>query len=65
MAEHRDPLFLIIAGAITALFLPFAIAFPPTFIEKLAAVALLLLVAAGISALILRLRRKRTGPESR
>ena len=65
MAERRDPLFLIIAGAITALFLPFAIAFPPTFIEKLAAVALLLLVAAGISALILRLRRKRTGPESR
>ncbi|HZD19529.1 MAG TPA: hypothetical protein VE325_02560 [Burkholderiales bacterium] len=58
MAERRDPLFLIIAGAITALFLPFAIAFPPTFIEKLAAIALLVLVAAGISALILRLRRK-------
>lgn len=54
----RDPLFLIIAGAITALFLPFALAFPPTFITKLAAVALLVVVAAGISALILRLRRK-------
>ena len=54
----RDPLFLIIAGAITALFLPFAIAFPPAFIEKVAAVVLLLLIAAGVSALILRLRRK-------
>lgn len=58
MAERRDPLFLIIAGAISALFLPFAIAFPPTFLEKLAAVAGLVLVAAGISALILKLRRK-------
>jgi hypothetical protein len=59
MAEHRDPLFLIIAGAITALFLPFAIAFPPTFIGKLAALAALLLVAAGTSALVMRLRRKK------
>ena len=58
MAARRDPLFLIIAGAITALFLPFAIAFPPTFMEKVAAVVLLLLIAAGVSALILRLRRK-------
>jgi predicted benzoate:H+ symporter BenE len=58
MAERRDPLFLIIAGAITALFLPFAIAFPPTFIAKLAAIAALLLVAAGMSALILKLRKK-------
>ena len=57
MAVRRDPLFLIIAGAITALFLPFAIAFPPTFIAKLAAVALLLVIAAGISALILKLRK--------
>ncbi len=58
MAARRDPLFLIIAGAITALFLPFAIAFPPTSLEKLAAVAALVLVAAGISALILKLRGK-------
>ena len=57
MAVPRDPLFLIIAGAITALFLPFAIAFPPSLIAKLAAVALLVLAAAGISALIVRLRR--------
>ena len=59
MAERRDPLFLIIAGAITALFLPFALAFPRTLIEKLAAVALLILIAAGISALVLRLRRRK------
>lgn len=58
MGQRRDPLFLIIAGAITALFLPFAIAFPRTLIAKLGAVALLVLIAAGISALILRLRRK-------
>jgi predicted benzoate:H+ symporter BenE len=58
MAERRDPMFLIIAGAITALFLPFAIAFPPTLIAKLAAVALLVLIAAGISALVLKLRKK-------
>jgi len=59
MAERRDPLFLIIAGAITALFLPFAIAFPPGFIAKLAAVALLIVIAAAIAALILRLRRRK------
>lgn len=59
MAERRDPLFLIIAGAITALFLPFALAFPRTLIEKLAAVVLLILIAAGMSALVLRLRRRK------
>jgi len=32
-------MFLIIAGAITALFLPFAVAFPPTLVEKIAAIA--------------------------
>ena len=51
-------MFLIIAGAITAIFLPFAIAFPPTLLEKLAAIAALVLAAAGAAALILRLRRK-------
>jgi predicted benzoate:H+ symporter BenE len=59
LAERRDPLFLIIAGAITALFLPFALAFPRTLIEKLAAVVLLILIAAGMSALVLRLRRRK------
>jgi hypothetical protein len=57
-ATKRDPMFLIIAGAITALFLPFALAFPPTLLEKLGAMVALVLVAAGASALILKLRRK-------
>jgi len=55
--KRADPMFLIIAGAITALFLPFAIAFPPTLIAKAGAVALLVIVAAAISALIRRLRK--------
>jgi len=53
----RDPMFLIVAGAITALFLPFALAFPPGLALKAAAVAALMLVAAGIGALVQRLRR--------
>jgi ABC-type antimicrobial peptide transport system permease subunit len=60
MSEERkraDPMFLIIAGAITALFLPFAIAYPPTLIAKAGAVALLVIVAAAISALVRRLRK--------
>ena len=57
--KPRDPLFLIIAGAITAIFLPFAVAFPPSLLEKAAAVVLLILVAAGISALVMRLRRRK------
>ena len=56
--KRRDPMFLVIAGAITAVFLPFAVAFPPTLLEKMAAIAALVLVAAGISAVAIRLRRK-------
>ena len=55
--KRADPMFLIIAGAITALFLPFAIAYPPTLIAKAGAVALLVIVAAAISALVLQLRK--------
>ena len=55
--KPRDQTFLIIAGAITALFLPFALAFPPTLIAKAGAVALLVIVAAAISALVRRLRK--------
>jgi hypothetical protein len=55
--KPRHPMFLIIAGAITALFLPFAIAYPPTLIAKAGAVALLVIVAAAISALVRRLRK--------
>ena len=57
--KPRDPLFLIIAGAITAIFLPFAIAFPPSLLEKAGAVVALMLVAAGISALVVKLRRQK------
>ena len=64
--KPRDPMFLIIAGAITALFLPFALAFPPSLVEKLAAVVLLILVAAGISAVAIKLRKKsRSGTDIR
>ncbi len=45
-------MFLIIAGAITAVLLPFAIAFPPTLLLKAGAVALLVLLAAGIAYFI-------------
>jgi hypothetical protein len=50
-------MFLIVAGAITALFLPFAIAFPPTLVAKASAVALLVVIASAISALVRRLRK--------
>ena len=56
--KQRDQTFLIIAGAITALFLPFTLAFPPTLLLKLAATAALVLVASSASALIIKLRKK-------
>lgn len=59
MEREVKQTFLIIAGAITALFLPFTLAFPPTLLLKLAATAALVLVASGASALILRFRKKR------
>ena len=54
----KKPKFLIIAGAVTALFLPFATAFPPTLGEKAIAVALLVAVACGLAALFVHLKRK-------
>lgn len=56
--KERDQTFLIIAGAITALFLPFTLAFPPTLLLKVAATGALILVASGAAALILKFRRK-------
>jgi predicted benzoate:H+ symporter BenE len=53
-----EPLFLVIIGAVTALFLPFALAFPRTLLEKLGAVVALVLVAAGISALVMALKKR-------
>jgi hypothetical protein len=58
MAKPRDPMFLIIAGAITALFLPFAIAFPPTPLAKALTVLGLVIAASATSALVLKIRRR-------
>ena len=56
--KKPEPLFLIITGAVTALFLPFALAFPHTLLEKLGAMLALIAVAAGIAALAVSLRKK-------
>jgi hypothetical protein len=45
-------------GAVTALGLPFALAFPRTLLDKLLAALALSLVAAAIAALVVRLRKK-------
>ena len=57
--KPRDAKFLIIAGASTALFLPFAIAYPPTLMEKGIAVALLVALACGFAALVMRLKQRK------
>jgi len=54
----RDRTFLIVAGAVTALFLPFALAFPPSLLAKLTATAALVALACGVAAIVVRLRRK-------
>jgi hypothetical protein len=56
--QPRDATFLIIAGVVTALFLPFALAFPPTLLEKLIATAALVAIACGVAALVIRFRRR-------
>ena len=53
----KDPMFFVIAGAITAFGLPFAIAFPPTLLTKMAAFAALILVAAGIASAVRRSKK--------
>ena len=58
MEREVKQTFLIIAGAITALFLPFTLAFPPTLLLKVAATAALMLVASGAAALIVKFRKK-------
>jgi hypothetical protein len=55
---ERSARFLIVAGALTALGLPFAMAFPRTLLEKALAVAALVAVAAGIAAAVMALRKK-------
>ena len=56
--KEKTSRFLIIAGAVTALGLPFALAFPKSLVEKLLAVAVLVLAAAGIAAAVQALRKK-------
>ena len=55
--KERTSRFLILAGAITAFGLPFAIAFPQTLGLKMLAVALLVAVASGVAAGVMALRR--------
>ncbi len=50
-------MFLIVSGALTALGLPFALAFPRSLLEKLAAMVVLVALAAGIAALVLHLKK--------
>jgi hypothetical protein len=54
---ERSARFLIIAGAITAFGLPVTLAFPPSFLLKVAATAALVAAACGIAALIMKMRR--------
>ena len=56
--KKPEPFFFIITGAVTALGLPFALAFPRTLLDKLLAALALSLVAAAIAALVVRLRKK-------
>jgi hypothetical protein len=57
--KQKDQTFLIIAGALTALGLPFALAFPDTLPEKLLAVAVLVALAAFVAAAIGAIRRRK------
>jgi hypothetical protein len=56
--KERTSRFLILAGALTAFGLPFALAFPRTLGLKMLAMALLVAVASGIAAGVMALRRK-------
>ena len=58
--KQKDATFLIVAGAITAAGLPFALAFPPTLVLKILAMAVLMALAAGIAAAV---RRRKSGSE--
>ena len=60
MPNDKQPIFLIITGALTALGLPFAIAYPRTVLDKTLAVALLIAVAAAVAAAIEAFLRRRS-----
>lgn len=53
----KNQTFLLIAGVITALLLP-ALVFLPTMEQKIAGFVAILVVAVGISALVVKLRKK-------
>jgi hypothetical protein len=56
--NERYARFLIVAGIVTALGLPFALAFPRTLLDKALAVAALVAVAAAIAWIVMVLRKK-------
>jgi hypothetical protein len=56
--NERYARFLIVAGTLTALGLPFALAFPRTLLDKALAVAALVAVAAAIAWIVMLLRKK-------
>jgi hypothetical protein len=56
--KERYARFLIIAGTLTALGLPFALAFPRTLLDKTLATAALVAAAAAIAWIVMVLRKK-------
>jgi hypothetical protein len=56
--SEKGKMFLIIAGAVTAAGLPFALAFPRSLLEKALALGALLIVAAAIAATVQSFRRR-------
>lgn len=57
--KEKDPMFLIIAGALMALFMPFAMAFPPTFVLKALAVGGLAAASLAAAWAIRRVQKKK------
>ena len=53
----KDQTFLLVAGAITALLLP-TLVFLPTVEQKAVAFVAIIAVAAGVAALVVRLKKK-------
>jgi hypothetical protein len=56
--NERYARFLIVAGTVTALGLPFAIAFPRTLLDKALAIAALVAAAAAIAWMVMVLQKK-------
>jgi len=56
--KERTVRFLIVAGAITAFGLPFALAFPRELLYKALAVAALVAAASGVAWAVMAIRKK-------